>query len=312
MSSAVGNASRRATSPREIGGTPSPSRRAVLVVVPVALAADEQLGQHLGDAVDRRPQLLDTSRATGSGRRRWRRNQRLARSTSLRDSRYIDVCVSTATIAVERLDVVPAARPGRRRRARLRARARCRRRSRRSPRRGGTRTSMPARLTRPLTSAVAMISRRSGWRAIRVDEALAHGEREVAYELRREVGVVGQRGARAAPPSSAILAYASSTASSGAVRPRPALRRSASSSSVGSASTVAVEVARLLERADEPRVHVFHRRGLRVRVVERARSGGSCRAARARATSSVMVCEQRVAVVDGELAGRAPRRRAGS
>ena len=137
------------------------------------------------------------------------------------------------------------------------------------------------------------------------------GGGEVADQLGHEVGVVGQRRTASSSSSSVILAYASSTASSGTVRPSPALRRFGERLVVGEALDVAVEVLLLLERAHEPRVHVFHLRRLRLGVVERAVLAVVV-AQHERGDLVGHRCEERVAIVGRAARRRAPRRRAGS
>ena len=259
MSSAAGSASSAATRRARSAGTPSAVEPRRLRVVPArARCRAAASGSTSRDAVDARGEEARPSRATGSGRRRWRRSQRLARSTSLR-----------------RLEIHRGLRVDRDRRRRAprsschsaawpkiaRAASWARTISAAvAPVSSASRNAnvVPARLTMPFTSAVAMISRRSGCVAIRVEEALAR--RRAGSTARARARSRGRRGARLASSSSSsvILAYASSTASSGAVRPRPGVAAVGELLVVGEALDRAVEVARLLERAHEARVHVFH------------------------------------------------------
>ena len=163
---------------------------------------------------------------------------------------------------------------------------------------------MPARLTRPFTSAVAVISRRSGWSSDAVEERSRTAVGKERTSSGRKSGSSGSVAARAASSSSVILAYASSTASSGAVSPRPAACRSPSSSSVGSRSTSRSRSPARFERADEPGVHLLHLGRLRVRVVERAVLAVVV-AQHERRDLVGHAREQRVAVVDGRA--RRPR-----
>ena len=128
---------------------------------------------------------------------------------------------------------------------------------------------MPARLTMPLTSAVTMISRRSGWSSI--------------HDSKRSRTAGGKyscnSGAKSGSSGNAVASTSSFERDLGVREEHGQLGRCEAESGGAPVAELlvgrerfdfTVEVARLLERAHEPGVHVLHRGGLFVGVVERA------------------------------------------
>ena len=154
-----------------------------------------------------------------------------------------------------------------------------------SPRRNAK--VVPLSFTMLLTTDVAMISRRSGWRSIRSRNRSRSGVGKYSTSRLARSGSSGRSEPRISS-SSVSLVYARSVANSGPARPSPAWRRSASALSSGRNSSrrlsrpVALQLAHVAARGRAAwRTPARGRRRAR-------RSARSCRAGPGRPTSSVM------------------------
>ena len=107
-------------------------------------------------------------------------------------------------------------------------------------------------------------------RADAVEEAVAHRGREVAHELGQEVGVVGQL-RREQLFLERDLGVAEQHGELGHGEPEARVVPLGELFVARQPLDLAVEVAGGLERADEARVHLFHRRPTCVRALSSAR-----------------------------------------
>ena len=284
----------------EIGRDAEILEARLLAVVPLALAADEQIGEHLGDAIDRRPQLLT-------------RGAHRERPPAVTEEPAAGALDHLARLEVHRDLGVGGDDPVERFHA-VRELG--------LPEHGAGGLVRAQDLvdgrTRFLAEAVG--ERRSGPVDHAVDEGghddlpaqrmvvdprlvtVAHGGREVLVQHRREVGVLRQRGGE----------HVVLRRDLGVREEHGQLGRCEAESRGAPVAELlvgrerfhfTVEVARLLERADEPGVHVLHRRGLFVGVGERARLAIVVAHDEPRDLVAHGL-QQRVPIVDGELAGR--------
>ena len=155
----------------------------------------------------------------------------------------------------------PPSRPRRRSpRGRSGRRGRPRRAPRRARRRAGRRRRSPSALTTRLALTVAISSRRSGCSPSSGAKRSTTALREVVAQVALEPGIVEQRRVEQRALDAPLGEGRAGCASSGRSMPRPARRRSASSSPDGQRLRGAVEQPVLLERDHQVLVGVEPRR----------------------------------------------------